>query len=97
MSLINILKVQLVLALIKKPYSRYVFFQDIPVGSFLTNIQKEIDFKAKTDPIVMKISERYFSHFDIGSAFKNASKGQIVMGESEVALNVALRKQFTNK
>ena len=56
-----------------------------------------IESKAKTDPNVKKISQRYFSHFDIGTAFQNASKGLIAMGESETRLNVAIRKQFTNK
>ena len=56
-----------------------------------------IESKAKTDPNVKKISQRYFSHFDIETAFQNVSKGLIVMGESENRLNVKIRKQFTNK
>ena len=63
----------------------------------MNNIQKMIESKAKTDPNVKKISQRYFSHFDIDTAFQNASKGLIVMGESENRLNVKIRKQFTNK
>lgn len=46
---------------------------------------------------MMKIAERFFTHYDFDTAFKNVSEGIIVMGEGKRMLEYNQRKQFTNE
>ena len=46
---------------------------------------------------MMKIAERFFTHYDFATAFQNASEGKIVMGEGRRMLEYNQRKKFTNE
>ena len=49
------------------------------------------------DPNMMKIAQRFFTHYDDETAFKNASNGLIVIGEGKRYLEYEQRKKFTNE
>ena len=65
------------------------------VGSFSNTFKKVAD--SSDNPDMRKIAARFFTHYDFASAFKNASEGKIVMGESARFLEYNQRKQFTNE
>ena len=70
-------------------------FQDMTVGSFSNTFEKVA--KISENPDMMKIAERFFTHYDFENAFKNVSEGTIVMGEGRRMLEYNQRKQFTNE
>ena len=70
-------------------------FQDIYIGSHSDTFQKLV--AESEDPDMTKIAKRFFTHYDDETAFKNASNGLIVMGESKRYLEHEQRKQFTNE
>ena len=43
------------------------------------------------DPALMKISQSYITHYDMGGSFKNASEGKTVMCEAEPFMEYAIR------
>ena len=56
------------------------------MGSFSDNFQKATELS--TNPNLMKLAETYQTHYDFGQAFENASKGILIMGQSEVCVCV---------
>ena len=72
-----------------------LILQDITVGSF-SNVFEEVA-KISKNPDMMKIAERFFTHYDFVTAFQNASEGKIVMGEGRRMLEYNQRKKFTNE
>ena len=65
------------------------------IGSYSNVFQKLV---AESDsPDVLKIANRFFTHYDYAAAFKNASEGVIIMGEGRRYLEYEQRKQFTDK
>ena len=71
------------------------FPQELPVGSFSDTFQKSVE--ESVDVNVKKIAEKYFTHYDFGGAFHNASTNKIIMAESQQFLEYNLRKRFTNE
>ena len=69
--------------------------QNMLVGSFSNTFKKVAD--SSENPEMMKIAERFFTHYDFVTAFQNASEGKIVMGESGRFLEYNQRKKFTNE
>ena len=65
------------------------------VGSFSNTFKKVAE--SSENPGMIQMAERFFTHYDFGTAFQNASEGKIVMGESGRFLEYNQRKKFTNE
>ena len=68
---------------------------NIPIGSFSDNIKKAT--MLSTNPNLMKLASTYQTHYNFDQAFKNASKGTLVMAEAGQFLEYNIRSRFTDR
>ena len=65
------------------------------VGSFSNTFKKVAE--SSENPGMIKVAERFFTHYGCGTACQKSSEGKIVMGESGRFLEYNQRKKFTNE
>ena len=68
---------------------------DTPVASFATYLRQETE--NSTDPRFRNIAERYVTHYNYEEAFLNASRGELILAESENFLRYNIREKFTDE
>ena len=76
---------------------RQIAFENggIPVGSF--NDHMENIAKSSTNPYVLKLAETYQTYYDFDEAFKQATKGALIMAEDRLFLEYSIRDRYTDQ